>query len=170
VIEQLPERYRKRIEVDSVSGCWLWRGWRGGKKHYAYLGFCGHQVVAHRFLFELLVGPVPDGLDLHHECEVPHCVNPDHLKILTKLQHKDRHRRIATHCKRGHELTPENTYSHGDNRACRLCRAERDRQSRLKNPEQHREKLRRWRLKDPEHVRELDRAGYRRRKENAGIN
>lgn len=38
-----------------------------------------------------------------------------------KQQANNRRARRATHCKRGHELTPENTYEHGGKRRCRTC-------------------------------------------------
>ena len=39
-----------------------------------------HTGSAHRFAYELWVGPIPDGLHLDHLCRVRHCVNPDHLE------------------------------------------------------------------------------------------
>src|SRR5688500_6772566 len=69
---------------DKVDGgdCWLWTGAldRGYGKFFP----AGKTVRAHRWLFEQLVGPVPDGMDLDHLCRVRACVNPDHLQPVSR--------------------------------------------------------------------------------------
>lgn len=64
------------------GGCWLWTGTmlRSGYGQFR-LGL-GH-VRAHRFAYELLVGPIPEGLTLDHLCRVTACVNPLHLEPVT---------------------------------------------------------------------------------------
>src|SRR3990167_2215457 len=67
------------VQPEHNSGCWLWTG---HISHYRY-GMVGYQKKrhsAHRLLYELLVGPVPAGLDLDHLCRVRSCVNPAHLE------------------------------------------------------------------------------------------
>lgn len=128
VIEKVPERYRKRIEINS-DGCWIWTGSRDKKGGYGFATFCDRTVLAHRMVFELLIGPLPNGFHLHHKCEVRCCVNPDHLVVLSKIDHRREHTSARTVCKNGHELTPENTYFYnsGNSRACRICRSAADR-------------------------------------------
>ena len=46
----------------------------------------GRVVLAHRFAYEMVVGPIPDGLQLDHLCRVRHCVNPDHLEPVTNRE------------------------------------------------------------------------------------
>lgn len=60
--------------VESESGCWLWQK---GTNAFGY-GICS-SGLAHRVLYEMRVGAVPSGHDLHHRCEVRSCVNPDHV-------------------------------------------------------------------------------------------
>lgn len=87
-------RILSRIEIDPRSECWVWQG---GKNQNGY-GQLGYTVaykktrfgVAHRVLFEHLVGPVPDGHELDHLCRNRGCVNPDHLEPVTHLENMRR--------------------------------------------------------------------------------
>ena len=90
-------------------------------------------MLAHRFSYELLVGPIAPGLELDHLCRVRACCNPAHLEPVTPLENFRRGYAIAainarkTHCKHGHEFSPENTYVYtgkqGTSRICRECRS-----------------------------------------------
>ena len=68
--------------VDKTDECWLWLQVllaSGYGKFYAN----GRQHLAHRYAYELLVGPIPDGLQIDHLCRVKNCVRPDHLEPVT---------------------------------------------------------------------------------------
>lgn len=68
-------------------------------------------------------GEIPEGHDVHHRCEHPPCINPEHLQAVTPAEHGLLHRK--THCKRDHEFTPENTLDNGQGRRkCRACHYE----------------------------------------------
>lgn len=84
--------------------------------------------MAHRWIYERLVGPIPTGHDLDHfHCEVTLCVNPWHVRPATPRENVLRADSITaaqlaqTHCKRGHEFTPENTRIYRGMRVCRRC-------------------------------------------------
>src|SRR5262249_28480040 len=80
-------------------------------------------TTAHDFVFELFVGPVPKGFELHHWCQVKKFCNRDHLEVVSPRKNRRIH--LMTSCQRGHEMTPENTIL-GKNglRQCRACKNE----------------------------------------------
>ena len=111
----LPERIRNR--VDRTGDCWVWTGARTGA-NYGVTRWEGSLQGVHRVIYMTLVGPIPAGLHLDHLCRNTGCVNPDHLEPVTVKENNRRgilaqvnRDRAAkqTHCKQGHEYTPENT-------------------------------------------------------------
>ena len=111
--------------VKKTDACWLWTG-HITNRGYGLLSlsgdYLGQKRYAHRLAYEVFVGPIPDGLHLDHLCCVPLCVNPAHLEPVTNLENARRRYVLKTHCKRGHEFTPENTRLKKDGRT-RICRA-----------------------------------------------
>lgn len=76
-------RFWSKVEI--TDSCWLWTGtiqeeWGYGHFSYRRDGK-GFTVKAHRFAYELLVGPIPDETMVLHECDTPACVRPDHLHL-----------------------------------------------------------------------------------------
>ena len=126
-----PEQVRRFwLKVEKTDGCWLWRGCLSSNRYgRAYVGpkRCGYP--AHRVAYELVRGPIPDGLPLDHLCRTPRCVNPDHLEPVTHRENMLRGvspmalKAHQTHCKHGHELTEENTIRRPSRPVSRECRA-----------------------------------------------
>ena len=96
-------RYVDRGDEDE---CWLWTAGAKTPEGYGIL-----TVRAHRLAYQLLVGAIPSGLTIHHQCRHPACVNPDHLEVVTRSENSALKRGYnrKTHCYMGHPFTPENT-------------------------------------------------------------
>jgi len=64
------------------------------------------------------------------ECRNPPCVGRDHLTPLTPAEHRMAHSELQTHCHKGHEFAPQNTYVRPDGRRrCRTCQRQRQREA-----------------------------------------
>jgi hypothetical protein len=129
-------RFWSRVVSDQETGCWNWLG-RLNTSGYGQMDFQGRARVVHRVAYEVLVGPLPEGLpDLDHLCRNRRCVNPAHMEPVSRRENVRRgtgHTAInmkKTHCIRGHEFSPQNTLigSHGG----RFCRARRNKLRRLR--------------------------------------
>lgn len=128
------ERFFWRVDKTDPNGCWLWTGSRE-PKGYGRFWLNGQQFKAHRAAYELLVGPIPEGLVLDHLCRVRVCVNPAHLEPVTNRENILRGEgRTAvqarrTHCPKGHPYDEANTIvrqRHGrPTRQCRACARDR---------------------------------------------
>lgn len=107
--------------VEKTGSCWLWKS-TVGRNGYGYFRTTKRNRLAHRVAYELVVGPIPDGLHLDHLCRVRHCVNPSHLEPVTPGENIRRGEPAnRTHCPREHEYTPENTRVRGGKRHCLAC-------------------------------------------------
>lgn len=103
----------------SVDGCWLWIG-AVNNKGYGSTSVSNRSVMAHRWSYELFVGPIPDGLHIDHLCRIRNCVRPDHLEPVT-LAENNRRSSMKTSCKYGHPFDDANTYVGTTYRDCRAC-------------------------------------------------
>jgi hypothetical protein len=61
------------------SGCWLWTGSTNPRGYGQFCKRRGHPTGAHRVAWEIENGPIPPGAMICHHCDVPACVNPEHL-------------------------------------------------------------------------------------------
>jgi len=130
------DEYRARLKakcrIEPFTGCWLYQGFvHKPPNSYGDMSYRGVNTRVHRLAYVLWKGPIPEGLDVCHTCDVKHCCNPEHLWADTaKANMQDAARKMIwsrqhqTHCKSGHEFTPENTYrspATPNKRRCREC-------------------------------------------------
>jgi hypothetical protein len=121
--DRLPEaeRFWAMVDKGDGSGCWLWTGGTVGRpgggdygSFKAWVDGRWRTVRANRYAYELVVGPIPDGLVVRHTCDTPECVRPDHLLLGT---HADN---IADRDARGRGRAPQGE----DNGHARLTAAD----------------------------------------------
>lgn len=138
----LPDRFWRRVDRSGPrDDCWIWRG-PLSKSGYGFVWVPttpgkGTTLRAHRVAYELNVGPIPEGLVIDHLCRNTRCVNPLHLRACTHHENVvEAPGSLApaalnaklTHCRRGHEFTPENTEVWNRRRVCLKCKRMRDRE------------------------------------------
>lgn len=120
---------RPRIEAkfSRGDGCWLWHA-ALDRHGYGAVYFEGRVQRAHRAVYRMLVGPVPEGLVLDHLCRTPACVRPDHLEPVSLQVNfargldPTRAKKAQTHCVHGHPLSGANLIARpGGRRGCREC-------------------------------------------------
>lgn len=155
------DRFMRYVPQEKTGGCLIWEGGleRGGygsfnlylpdtelpeRKHRFFA------ARAHRVAYVLFVGPIPEGCEIDHVkakgCVSRACINPEHLEAVTHRENVFRSDGLGvqhsrkTHCPKGHEYTPENTYTTpGDlsknriHRICRTCKSEYYHSRRKKN-------------------------------------
>ena len=97
------DRFWSKVEF---GDCWLWGGSHTRNGYGQATGRDWRKkVLPHRVAYELLVGPIPEGMQLDHLCRTLLCVNPDHLEIVTHYENHQRgYKAKKTHCRRGHPL------------------------------------------------------------------
>lgn len=67
------------------SACWVWTGCLH-TRGYGKIGIDHATVLTHRLAYELTYGPIPEGLEVLHECDNPPCCNPAHLFVGTQAK------------------------------------------------------------------------------------
>lgn len=86
--------------VDTSGTCWLWTAGKNNRG-YGSIRVAGKPCGAHRFAYELLVGPIPEGLYIDHICHNRACVNPAHLRSVTQKQNLENRTGAQTNSRSG---------------------------------------------------------------------
>lgn len=124
----IPVADRFWSKVNKTEGCWLWIAALNGAGYGTFWPQWRTPVPAHRWAYEAIVGPIPEGLYIDHLCRVRNCVNPEHLEPVTPRENVMRGETVAaanaakTHCDHGHAFDELNTfYTKEGWRRCRRC-------------------------------------------------
>lgn len=138
-VDDQQKYFYDRVYMDPNCGCWIWLLSLDveGRGHCKLSG----ETRAYRAAYKAFVGPIPPGHELHHICRNPTCVNPEHLKPVTRAEHarleawKYEKFRQKEFCAHGHPRTPENLSGAKGRpgklrRTCKICA--RDTQARLR--------------------------------------
>lgn len=114
-------------KVRDVDECWIWIGSKSSLG-YGHFTIGKKLFLAHRWLYEVLIGPIPEGLTLDHLCRQPSCVRPGHLEPVTSKENTLRGispaamNALKTHCKQGHPFEGDNVFlNNRGERQCRTC-------------------------------------------------
>jgi hypothetical protein len=106
--------------VDEVEdGHWQWCQAHRRTDGYAVVTIGGRTEPLHRYLYECLIGPVPDGMELDHTCHSTWCCSPFHVEPVTHPENLARIALRRPRCKRGH---PYAEHGYTDPRGWRRCR------------------------------------------------
>jgi hypothetical protein len=143
-IKRKPRDYLAALfaRVDRTEGCWLWTR-SVDTEGYGQISVEGRPTLVHRLAYQLLVGPIPPGHGLDHDCHNAdaschggpaclhrRCVRPNHLTPrligpnVLGSQHSTAAKHAAkTHCPHGHPYDKANTVINSKgSRECRICR------------------------------------------------
>ena len=108
--------------LDVVRQCWGWGGFIE-KTGYGRQTWQGKRWRAHRLVWEMYQGPIPNSMVLDHLCENKSCVNPHHLQVTTNAYNWQRISSDRANCPSGH---PRNTFGYLEGKSktlrCRRCR------------------------------------------------
>lgn len=132
IYEWAARRMEESISKCPMSGCWIWTG-SMNSSGYGRIFVRRKGICAHRFVYEHLVGPIPQGMDIDHLCRVRACVNPAHLEPVTRQVNLLRGETLPaalakrTHCINGHAFSINNTRLWKGTRICRACDRDRAR-------------------------------------------
>lgn len=137
--ETLFDRFWEKVDKNAANGCWLWTA-SLDTKGYGQIGISyDRKKRAHVVSYVWSKGEVPEGKEIDHLCRNRACVNPEHLEAVSHRENclRGPSENMVLHrsgkCKRGHLMTPENTWVStkiykgrgGPKRQCRICHAAR---------------------------------------------
>jgi len=129
-------------KVEKTDDCWLWLG-ATSPEGFGRFRSGTWETSAPRYAYRLLVGELAPTELLHHACDEPRCVRPDHMFPVTPTEHAlliDSPPGInarKTKCIHGHPLSGKNLYVDAEGgRRCRACRKRiiSERTARFKGP------------------------------------
>lgn len=80
------QAFWEKVNKAGENGCWYWTGSIKPRNGYGHMRNGRKDYNAHRLSYQIHKGSIPAGMEVMHTCDVPHCVNPDHLKLGTHAE------------------------------------------------------------------------------------
>ncbi len=112
------DRFWEKVDANGV--CWEWTASTDSSGYGTFNAGDRGTVSAHRFAWELLIGPIPGHLEYDHRCMNTRCLLPDHAELVTHLENVRRARaHDRVYCKYGHRRDENRVASGG--RGCHSC-------------------------------------------------
>ena len=78
--------------LDKCSDIYDCKIWTGAKSGYGYpvANIDGRNTLTylHRYIHETFNGIIPNGYVVDHKCNIPSCLNPEHLQAITPALNK----------------------------------------------------------------------------------
>jgi HNH endonuclease len=90
--EQILELIARHVWRNPISGCLELQKWIMNKKKkydYGQITWNGKQYRIHRLIYELIKGPIPEGIFVCHKCDIASCIEPEHLFLGTHQENMD---------------------------------------------------------------------------------
>jgi hypothetical protein len=98
------ERQRAKIwdmmDRSDPDGCWGWKGFIR-PDGYGRASWTGYSQLAHRMVYQIVVGPIPAELEIDHKCRNRKCVRPEHLHAVTVKQNRENLSQVSARAKSG---------------------------------------------------------------------
>lgn len=148
------QKFIDKIQFNELDKCWLWTGCveAGFNNGYGKFGIDGKCKAAHKIAYESVYGVVESGLVLDHVlargCTNRHCVNPNHLEVVThrinilRGQGASAKNAVKTECPNGHPLVEGNIVPGVPFRLCAKCTKTRNDKYSIENREYKNEYMR----------------------------
>jgi hypothetical protein len=124
------QRFWSKVQIG--PGCWLWLGGTD-TSGYGVFYYVGRPLRAHRYSIELAGRIIPSDRVVDHVCRTRACVNPAHLRIVTRRENVHENSQaiahlnsLKTHCAKGHPFSGDNLLIRASGgRVCRACARDR---------------------------------------------
>lgn len=84
----LPRHIRRNI-APGERGCWLWTR-SCSPDGYGWASLNNRTYQAHRLVYTLVKGDIPEGLMIDHLCRIRACVNPAHMEPVSARENQQR--------------------------------------------------------------------------------
>lgn len=106
MVLRFPQNFTKGKNDD----CWPWTGWFNSNG-YGQIKDGNKALLAHRVSYALHVGDIPPGMCVIHRCDNPACVNPNHLRLGSKVEN-NLDKVVRDRCSKGEETKNNKVLSH----------------------------------------------------------